>query len=437
MTQLEDQLRLAFRARASDITPPPPPLELQPRPVLDPAARRGSGGLGTPPQRWLVPLAAAVAVLAVVAGALAAGSVHPAHRMPPTTPIQTVQTSVPRYYVALVADRAPVMDGVPLPPDLAPSAVATVRDTTTGSILARVKAPSPYIGFSMVAGADDDRTFVLLAIGHPVKRQSTQQAVSERFYLLHINPSSPSEAARAQLTALPASDVPGGAYIDAMALSPDGQALAAFVDGGSGGVLTVYYLETGTTRTWVWRPPRGTRGAFGISRGGYGSGTVVLSWTANGKAVGFAPDPWSTLWVLDLAKPGNNLKRNITPFRIHGVPVQTWNVVDLTPDGKSAFVSYYESFGQSDWMGLDRFSAATGKLTVINKLTVTNEGNATGFGIHALPGADTAADDVLWSSYDGSKFVVVSARPGNTAGIYSGNRYTPIPWPANVLDAAW
>jgi hypothetical protein len=433
MTQLEDQLRKAFRAKASDITPPPPPLELQPRPVLEPAARGRSGRPGAPPQRWLVPLAAAVAVLAIVAGALSIGHALPGHQTPPTAPIQR---NVPRYYVALVADHPPWRLAANFDP--ARSTVATVRDTATGSIIARVSAPAPYLGFSMVSGAADDRTFVLLAYGPPVKGQAAggQLPGPERFYLLHINPSSPAGAGRAQLTALPANDIPAGTQIAALALSPDGQAVAAIVNNGHGGVLTVYYLQTGNTRTWTWTPD-GSRAGSEISGVGEGLSAVALSWTANGKAIGFAPNPWSTLWVLDLAKPGEDVRLDSTPVDIRGVPVQTWTVVDLTPDGKSAFVSYYESKGQSDWIGLDRFSATTGQLAVINKLTVTNEGNATGFGIHAYTNADTAADDVLWTSYDGSKFVVVSARPGNTAGIYSGNRYTPIPWPANVIDAAW
>ncbi len=85
MTELENSLRKAFRAKASEITPPPPPLELQPLTALDPAARRGSGRFRAPlQQRRLVPLAAAVAVIAVVAGALAVGGRcrHAGHRQP-------------------------------------------------------------------------------------------------------------------------------------------------------------------------------------------------------------------------------------------------------------------------------------------------------------------------------------------------------------------
>ena len=239
------------------------------------------------------------------------------------------------------------------------------------------------------------------------------------------------------MTALPASDSLYGSQISAIALSPDGQALAAFATSIHGSVLVVFYLKGGTSRGWVWRRGDGVFATEGISRPAYSLSAVVLSWTANGKAIGFAPDPWGTVWVLDIAKPSDNLKRNSSPMDIRGVPVHRWSVAELTPDGKSAFVSYRKSYGQSAWIGLDRFSATTGQLTVINKLTVRNDGMATGFGAHASPYAETAADNVLWTSYDGSKFVVVSARPGNTAGIYSGSRYMPMPWSANIVNAAW
>src|SRR5208282_5614203 len=100
MTELEDQLRTAFRAKASEITPPPPPLELQPQPVPEPAARRGSDRFWTPEQqRWLVPLAAAVAVLAVIGVALIADRTLPAKPDQPSA--ASIRASVPRYYVAL------------------------------------------------------------------------------------------------------------------------------------------------------------------------------------------------------------------------------------------------------------------------------------------------------------------------------------------------
>ena len=114
----------------------------------------------------------------------------------------------------------------------------------------------------------------------------------------------------------------------------------------------------------------------------------------------------------------------------------------MTPDARTVFISYQEGKGQTNWSGLLRFSARTGKLAMINKVTQTFAGRATGGG----------SDLVLWSSYSGSEFVVTGAQrgpvftskqfpwfagPDLTAGIYRSHHYTPIPWPADVIDAAW
>jgi hypothetical protein len=80
VTELENQLRDAFRAKASEIVPPPPGLELQAWPALRPAASGGSGSAGTSAQRrWLISLAAAVAVVAVMLRATHSWLRNPAH----------------------------------------------------------------------------------------------------------------------------------------------------------------------------------------------------------------------------------------------------------------------------------------------------------------------------------------------------------------------
>jgi hypothetical protein len=77
----------------------------------------------------------------------------------------------------------------------------------------------------------------------------------------------------------------------------------------------------------------------------------------------------------------------------------------------------------------------TGTLTRINKLTISDPGGRySGY----LGVAVIGPDDVMWTSYDGSKVIVANVRPGTpNASIFSGSRYTPIPWPANIVGAAW
>ncbi len=323
-----------------------------------------------------------------------------------------------------------------------PKALATVRETGTGAVIARIPPPRPYVSFDAVSGAADDRTFMLEARGNLIPGSDV---APERFYLLRIAPSATSAAKRARLTALPAIDISGGNELRAMALSPDGSSLAAILGHGIRDYLYVYNLTTGTSRTWVRKPCSGCR-QFQDELGGgaaYPSGAVSLSWTADGNSLAFVPGGgFDQLRLLDLGAPGDNVQPNSKPFAIHGVPVSQWSEAYMTPDAKTVFISYNKSRGKTDWNGLLRYSARTGKLTRINETTQVFEGHPTGYG----------SDSVLWASYDGSQLVVTGARrapvllgkrfpfavgPDRTAGIYRGDRYSPIPWPANVIDAAW
>ncbi len=320
--------------------------------------------------------------------------------------------------------------------------MATVRATATGAVIARITPPRPYAGFDAVTGAADDRTFVLWARGDT---NSHTGVTPERFYLLHIDPAATSAAGRVKLTALPTSDIPTGSQVNTMALSPDGSTLAAVLQNGLTipGQLNVYDLATGATRTWIRRlcSACGQTTIDGALPAESAPVPVYLSWTANGKSLAFIPDVYAPqLRLLDLGAPGNNVQSASKPFAIHGVPVLEWQDAYLTPDGKTVFITYQESKGQTNWTGLLRFSARTGAMTTINKVIQDLEGRPAGGG----------SDLVLWSNYNGSQLIVTGAGrgldaptkqvlfgPDVTAGIYRGDHYTPIPWPADVIDAAW
>jgi hypothetical protein len=429
MTELETRLRMAFRAKATEITPPPPPLELQPRPVLDPAARRGSGGYRTPPrQRWLVPLAAAVAVLAVVAGALAVGSAlpgHPGHRsrlvLPAAAPIQT---SVPPYYVALNSVRPMPLR---IPQAWAVLTTATVRATSTGAVLASVVPPQPYTTFINVSAAADDHYFVLaaqygkgLGLNH------------DGFFVLRVNPAAANPAARASLTPLPSASLPGHDELQSMALSPDGRLLATValhIARHTGSIyLRVYNLASGRSRTWA---------GVNAQQAYVATGNGGLSWAQGSKFLAFSTAPQSDrLRLLDVAARGHEAAQDSNPLAAPRVPCAGFCLDDMTPNGKTVFVEYATGGGTKPiWYNLVRFNVHTGTLTRINKLTVIGPaGRYTGYNSAAVIGPD----DVLWTSYDGSKLIVADVRTGDpNAGIYSGSQYTPIPWPANIVAAAW
>ncbi len=435
---------LLLAAIASEIAPPPLPLELQPRPALAPAARRGSGG---PEWRRLVPLAAAVAVLAVVAGALAVSSGRLGHRTTPFLPTATpVQDSVPPYYVALNSVR-------PLPlrkPQAWPvRTTATVRDTSTGAVIARIVPPQPYTSFIGVSGAADDRTFVLAVQGPMIAPGQYQDA----FFQLRIAPTAASEAHRSRLAFL--TTLPGDSQMEGMALSPNGRSLAALAEPPNdplGPNLWVYNVATGRSRTWVrdvcTRQRCQNEGLGSLDLGQpYDPGMVTLSWTQNGKSLAVVPSSSAPqLRLLNLSARGDEVIPNSTPFAIPPSPTINyslnpsiiWSMAYMTPDAKTVFLTYNTETasppGDSVWVSLLRFSAQTGKLTTVNKLTVVNQGHYLAYNTEA----EIGPDDVLWTSYDGSKVIVADVRPGvPNAGIYSGSRYTPIRWPANIVGAAW
>ena len=46
-------------------------------------------------------------------------------------------------------------------------------------------------------------------------------------------------------------------------------------------------------------------------------------------------------------------------------------------------------------------------------------------------------EQVPWTSGLGRVLVIAGTRPGASAGIFHGDRYTPIRWSAGILAAAW
>jgi hypothetical protein len=448
MTQLEERLRTAFRARADEIPASAPPLELEPQAAPD-AAPNGRGGKNRPPasRRWLIPATAAAAVLAVTAGALAVAGLLPGQGTQPAGP---VQTSVPPYYVALMANKG-IPDGIY--PGTA--RVATLRATSSGQVLASVRAPRPY-SFAAITAATDDRSFVLLAVGPLTKAKFPGMFVgknyAERFYSLRIDPTARKPSARMQLTELRQVGVQSGTVVEAMALSPNGQSLAVIVSDPArtiGAVtpaqLTIFNLADGAQQTWTREVCAYGKCAPGpIGNEGpilFEPSDLQLSWTSGGHSLLYVTGPASAqVRLLDTDTPGGSLTADS-----HILPVTTavrnWDDAVITPNGKTVFVDYNSEvggYGQT----LLRFSAQTGRATVVNHVLLSQ----------GKYGSLSGPDLLAWTNYSGSKIIVVGARPGQranhpkfpflqeaypTAGVYSGSRYTPLPWPHGIVQAAW
>ncbi len=186
---------------------------------------------------WALRCAVAAAMLAVVAGCTsasprsgsrptpagstkrtpsAAATWYPAGQLPAAN----AAFSVAPYFVTLASQR----QGGP----------ATVTDALTGQVLASVSPPAGSTGFTGVAAADDDHTFVLAA-------QSRASAV--RFYELRLGPAGqPRPVVR-----LP---VPALAYGGAFAVSADGSKLAIATATAKRSGIEVVSLPSRGVRAW-------------------------------------------------------------------------------------------------------------------------------------------------------------------------------------------
>jgi hypothetical protein len=412
MTELEDLLRTAFQEKATHIPGHAPPLDLEPAP-LPLAGHRDhgrSGGLAH--RRWLVPVAAAAAVLALVAGTAITSSVLSGPAAGPAA------GGVPRYYVALALNAKPKNPQI---------MTAVVRETRTGAVIARLAAPRPYVTFTNVSGAANDRTFVLAAeaAGQP----GTTLLPAYRFYLLRVNPAAATAASRVQLTPLRL-PIPDQTQPVTIALSPNGLSLATITMTRYVATRVIVYDLAARTRH-LWMEP--TCQAMSCIGGGVGYATDILSWTGDGREIAVGShgvQPPNTLMLLNVNARGSNLLADSRLVPLHGAPVMQglsilaneWRVLQLAPDGRSVFIGVqYEGLRQM----LMRFSVRTGALiSVLNKLNIKNK--------HFLD-----FEQLLWSNRSGSSLILTYSRPGATAGILDGRTYTPIPWSRSFQDAAW
>jgi hypothetical protein len=420
MTPLQDKLRAALRETADEIQPEAPPLRLSPARRAPNRARHI--------RNWAAPLAAAALVVGVIAA-----SVTLAHDVPRPQPSSSPNADAgpPPYYVALTTQK-PNADVYGLG-----ATAAELRSTRTGTVLAKVTPPKPYVDFTGVTGAADDRTFVLSAQGPnelPKNMSELQYSKkypngyypAQRFFVLRIDPGAP-PGARMSLTALPARYTPANDAIHDMALSPDGTTLAADV----GGVLFndslyTFNLATGAERSWNSRScPRCFPSSGGL---GYGGVNVdALSWTGDSHHVAFV---WGgTVRLLDTRAPGSDLVTDSKPVA-SWPPSKTvmgmWRGAIITPDGRTV-LGIEELGGPDPNRGIPehlvRFSTATGRQTaVVNTL---NALNLSGY------------EQVLYTNASGSVLVVTYLRPGLNATILHDGRATPIPWSPYIGVAAW
>jgi hypothetical protein len=415
MTPLQNKLRAALRETADEIPAQAPPLRLSPHPRASRNARW---------RAWAAPLAAAALVVATVAASLAvAGSLK---HQPAAAGPQAGPDGVPAYYVALTTTAKPQSDVENMLDSASQTdSAAELRSTRTGAVLARITPPKPYVSFTGVTAAADDRTFVLSAQGpehYPVPPFPAQ-----RLFLLRIDPAARA-CARMTLTALPAADVPAGYEITNMALSPDGTRLAAETAQSLVGEskLNVFDLATGTERSWSVSTCPGC-----VSSGGgmlwFGVDTDAVSWTADGRHVAFIWYP--TVRLLDTRAAGSGLltdSKTVATWTGGLKGLNQWRGAIITPDGRT--VLGIEDLAGNNLNGpirehLVSWSAATGRQTaVLSNLNARKLGDF---------------EQILYTNADGSVLVLTYQRPGAKAMIVREGRSDPIPWSPSITVAAW
>ena len=418
MTPLQDKLRAALRETADEIPAQAPPLRLSPQPRASWDGRNARWGA------WVVPLAAAALVLAAVGASLAvAGSLK--HQHAAARP-QAGPGGVPAYYVALITTAKPQSDleGMLDSSSVAYSA-AELRSTQTAAVLAKITPPKPYVSFTGVTGAADDRTFVLSAQGP--EPSVVPPFPSQRFFLLRIDPAARA-GARMILTALSAGYVPAGYGIRDMALSPDGTHLAAEIGDSLmlAEELNVFDLATGTERTWSTRtcarcvPDGGGMLWFGVN-------TDAVSWTADSQHVAFI---WgNTVRLLDTSAAGSDILTNsktVATWTGGVTGINQWRGAIITPNGRT--VLGIEELAGMNLKGpirehLVSWSTATGQqIAVLNNLNARNLDDF---------------EQILYTNDDGSVLVLTYQQPGAKAAIVHDGRSTPIPWSPYIGVAAW
>jgi hypothetical protein len=384
---------------------------------------------------WLMPLAAAAAVAAVVLGGMAAGSW--------LTRSGTGQSGAPS------AGRGTAAAGPVATPGLVPpyyvalqhSSYASVRATATGAVLDKIRTSVPFVG---VAGAADDRTFVLDAQSSIVASSVTWVG-QPAFYLLRLTAAGREES----LTKIVFPAVPKGATVTGLALTADGGELAVEVNanGPSSSALQeiiVADLATGRVRTWSATGSYDSQDPFGFTGSGV-NGSESISWTADGKTLAYDWENASRqqgVRLLDALTSGGSLiadsrlavSVSIFPPRrpTEENPVsECWTNWIITPDGSLVACGYSTTFevgshkSPRTTMGTVLYSTRTGKIARVT-------------GVFTFAGQAPIGLSLWWVGPDAKSLITRVGTPtGGKVGVVRGETFTPLPGTAGLGPAAW
>ena len=426
MNALEGRLRAELRAESELIRPESiPDLSLPGR-----DARRAA----EPPHRgrrrwpaWVTPLAAAVAVLAVVAGTLTAYRVisGASARQPATG---TSYTSLPPYYAVTVSgDVVSYTSGGTQYASSVLGRSIQIRATATGKRVATVSPPGPYNDFVLLTGTPDGRTFVFGAERYWGFRGakspltgSLDPAAPLRFVLLRITPDG---SARWSVLSVPFAILPG--QQPSIALSPDGTKLAvAYGGGGQAAMVRVVTLATGQMRQWQWPHVSWTPLISGLGAWTADGRTLVLQqWDVIRGATRQAPGTGTravatSVWLIDTASPNGAVAPGLRLALRAPAGLSAPSEPFITPDG-SELVATAATGGAALLRG-----EATGEFAVYSARTGTllrTLAPWTWSGSQRLRGNPFPTPEVAWSDLSGSQLLVLQPRGGvNRLGVLTG-----------------
>jgi hypothetical protein len=322
MTDIENRLRDELRAEAQRAQPH------MLRELRVPRRRRAAWV-----KSWMAPIAAVIAVAAVIAGTqFAVRDLH-------AGPAATAPARMPPFYV-ITQDTGHA--GVP----------AVVRRSANGAVVARVSAPAGKI-FGWVAAASDGRTFVL----------SANHGAVVSFYRLRLA----ADGKPRPLTALPftlrqaTAGEKAGYVITGMGLSPGGMELAVALQsasvtpaeptGTARAAIEVALLSTGRWHVWT-APAKVVIGNLSWENGGRKLAYLSASFPSQNSAV-------VQMSVLDTARTGSDLAASSARVTLRAATPVLAAVI--TPDGRNVIAWGGLSPGSSAVV-LCEFSVRTGQL---------------------------------------------------------------------------
>jgi hypothetical protein len=446
MNSVEDQVRAATRAEAATMREVRP-LRLPPAPGAAPArrpafrTRRWRG--------WMVPITAAVAVVAVAIALVIVRDISNGPVVPATGPA-LAPTVPPQYYVAVSGTPvgwyayAPLTGENNIPPnDL------VVGDTVTGQKLATLAAPAGT-EWAGVTAAADDRTFAAFA-----EPAADRPGLAGRWYLVRLTPGAASPAKLTQLPIEPLSDV------GAMALSRSGKELAIVIAASQSErnpnqtgekSLCVYSVATGDLVHHCWSTDTTENKTF-FFYGGYQPGQLnpSLTWIDGDNAIAFPASeavqiPHSkhfegrqTVRRLDLTAKGTSLAADSKIIWSETLPPRTNPLCGsaspvVSADGKTVLCATYTQLTGRNypwrlaWLAFPTSASAHpgGRPVTDYQLTMR------------VPWQTPGSVPPLWVARSGSVLLVAwqlekNGRDFTHFGVISGGKFTALPVPSAIV----